>query len=425
MKTVTKRTVNPDTGQHYLIQMPGPEDVRQAILEMDFPQGGIKVKDAARILAETFSLSDEQTRARNSSNLNLFRHNVVSPQFKRLLEVGKLKQPGGPGTPYLLAESSSDLSDIELRETSLEYREASDVKTVERTTVDPDTGEECLIELPSTRVVKEALLDFDYPVGGIEIKDIAEALADQFELSDKEKKARGKYGLIWRRHVNVAANSLVNSEKLLGIKRGWFINPDQPDVETSDLDGDSPFSDGETPSPEAVIEQNYRDHLDRLKEDLLQEIMNNPPEFFEELVLDLLFKMGYCDSRADAEAIGRSGDGGIDGIINQDPLGLDAIYVQAKQWTDRKVRPSDIREFIGALTNTGALKGVFITTSKFTPAAQEAADEAAGPKIVIIEGKQLVPLMIDHDVGVSAGKSYQLKEVNMAYFTIDDTGEND
>ena len=123
--------------------------------------------------------------------------------------------------------------------------------------------------------------------------------------------------------------------------------------------------------------------------------------------------------------MGRSGDGGIDGIINQDPLGLDAIYVQAKRWAEGNVGRPDIQRFIGALINTGASKGVFITTSSFTDPAEKAANESAGPKIVLVDGKQLVQLMIDHNLGISLGSLYQLKEVEVAYFTIDDAGEDD
>ena len=420
MQTVDKKAVNPDTDQSYILTMPGPEPVRQAILEFEYPPDGIRVVVAAQRLAEIFQLSDEQKHAKNWSDLNVFRYDVVAPQFRRLLREGKLVQPEGPRTPYFLAESNSDSLGTELHEDSREYEGTSAVEMVERTTAMPDTGEEYQIKVPATPLVKEALLSYEYPASGIHIKDIAETLADQFDLSDEQRQARGKYGLVWQRHVNIAANSLVNSGQLLRIKIGWIIDPDQLDVETSDFDAESPFSDGETSSPEVVIEQNYRDHLDRLKEDLLQEIMNNPPEFFEELVLDLLFKMGYCDSRADAEAIGRSGDGGIDGIINQDPLGIDSIYVQAKRWADGKVRRPEIDKFSGALVREGAIKGVFIITSSFTGGAKTAANDGAGPKIVLVDGEQLVQLMVDHDVGISLGKSYQLKEVDMTYFTIED-----
>ena len=317
METVVKKAINPDTGYEYEVELPAPEVVRQSILELDYPDDGIRIVDATETLAGTFQLSDDQRGAKNRSNLNVFRYDVVAPQFKRLLEEGKLKQPRGPRTRYFLPEG-------------VEVPPA--VGMVERTSVNSDTGEEYQVTLPATRAVKQALLDFDYPASGIEIKDVAEALADQFALTDEQRNARGNYGLVWRRHVNIAANALVNSGQLLRIRIGWIINPEQPDVETSDADGDSPFSDDVTPAPEAIIEQKYREHRDRLKKELLQKIMDNPPDFFEELVLDLLVKMGYGGSRADAEAVGRSGDGGIDGVIKADPLGLNVIYVQAKRW---------------------------------------------------------------------------------------------
>ena len=424
MKTVTKRAVNPDTGQPYLIQMPGPEPVRQAILELEYPQDGIRVVVATQRLAEKFQLSDEQKHAKNKSDLNVFRYDVVAPQFKWLLRESKLVQPEGPKTPYFLAGSSLDSSGTELRENSREYEDPSAVETVERTAAKPKTGEEYQIKVPATHIVKRALLDYDYPISGIQIKNIAEALADQFGLSDEQGRARGKYGLVWQRHVNIAANSLVNSGQLLRVKVGWITEPDQPDIETSDSDAESPFSDGETSAPEAVIAQNYQDHLDKLREELLQKIMDNPPDFFEELVLDLIFKMGYCGSRADAEAVGRSGDGGIDGIIKEDKLGLDLIYVQAKR-EKKSITVDTVRDFTGALDSKGARKGIFITTSDFTQPSKDFVESVTSKRIILIDREQLVQLMIDHNLGISLGDFYQLKEVDMAYFTMDDAGEDD
>ena len=146
--------------------------------------------------------------------------------------------------------------------------------------MEPDTGKEYQIKLPATSVVKQALLNFDYPASGIRIKDVAEALADQFALTDEQRNARGYYGLVWRHHVNIVANALVNSGQLLRIKMGWIINSEQPDVEVLDSGVDILFSDGDIPSPEVVIEQNYQEHQDRLKKELLQKIMDNPPDFF-------------------------------------------------------------------------------------------------------------------------------------------------
>ena len=221
-----KRTaVNPDTGQHYIITLPEPEAVRQAILELDFPPDGIRVVHATERLAEKLQISDEDKRAKNRSDLNFFRYDVVAPQFKRLLREGKLEQPDGPRTPYFLAEPV-----VVFRETSDKFEWSS----VERTALNPDTGEEYQITLPATRVVKQALLNFDYSSSGIRITDIAEALADQFELTEEQRVAKGKYGLVWKRHVNIAANSLVNLGQLLRIRVGWINNPEYLDMKPSD-----------------------------------------------------------------------------------------------------------------------------------------------------------------------------------------------
>ena len=131
-------------------------------------------------------------------------------------------------------------------------------------------------------------------------------------------------------------------------------------------------------------------------------------------VIDLLIAMGYGGSREDAgEAVGRSGDGGIDGIINEDRLGLDVIYVQAKRW-EGNVGAPEIAGFAGALAGKGANKGIFITTSDFTKAAK--AYDASGFKIVLIDGHQLAELMIEHNVGVSIEKTYEIKRVDSDYF---------
>ena len=355
--------VNPDTRQHYTIDLPASEVVRQAILELEYPPDGIKVVNATERLAEKFQLSKEQKQAKNRSDLNVFRYSVVAPQFKRLLREGKLEQPDGPRTPYFLTE--------------IDPPDKPEWSLTERTALDPDTGEGYKIELPATNVVKQALLGFGYPPSGIHIRNVGDALADQFALTKEQREAKGKYGLVWQRHVNITSIGLVNSRQLLRIKRGWIANLEQPNIEPSKSD-DSSFSDGDTPSPEAVIARNYRKHRNKLKKELRQKIMDNPPEFFEELVLDLLVKMGYGRSREDAVAVGGPGDGGIDGIIIQDKLGLDAVYVQAKRWAEGTVGSPDIDKFIGALTRTGASKGVFITTSSFAKPAEAAANKDTG-----------------------------------------------
>jgi restriction system protein len=139
------------------------------------------------------------------------------------------------------------------------------------------------------------------------------------------------------------------------------------------------------------------------------------PAFFEELVIDLLVRMGYGGTRTEAaRAIGRTGDGGIDGVIDEDHLGLDSIYVQAKRWEGSVGRP-EIQKFAGALQGQRATKGIFITTSTFTGEAVEYA-QRIGTRIVLIDGRRLAALMFEHDVGVSPKRAYTVKDIDGDYF---------
>jgi restriction system protein len=139
------------------------------------------------------------------------------------------------------------------------------------------------------------------------------------------------------------------------------------------------------------------------------------PTFFERLVVEVIVKMGYGGTRQDAgKAVGKSGDGGIDGIIKEDKLGLDAIYIQAKRWDNTVGRP-EIQKFVGALTGQRAKKGLFITTSEFSADAEDYVSRIDA-KVVLIDGEILAQLMIDHNVGVSTVNTYELKKVDSDYF---------
>lgn len=176
----------------------------------------------------------------------------------------------------------------------------------------------------------------------------------------------------------------------------------------------TPVEDNLAQTAEESIEANYQQIQGELAADLIQRIQDNSPDFFEELVIDLLVAMGYGGSHEDAEAVGRSGDGGIDGIINEDRLGLDVIYVQAKRWENNVGEPP-IRDFVGALAGKGARKGIFITTSDFRNNARNYV-KTVDYKIVLIDGHQLAQFMIDYNVGVSVVKSYEIKRVDSDYF---------
>jgi restriction system protein len=169
-------------------------------------------------------------------------------------------------------------------------------------------------------------------------------------------------------------------------------------------------------TPKEILERAYQTLRGALGDEILEKVRQAPPIFFEELVVELLLKMGYGGSRKDAgSAIGRVGDGGIDGIIKEDKLGLDVIYIQAKRWAGTVGRP-EIQAFVGSLEGHRANKGVFITTSHFSPDAKDYVSRI-GKKIVLIDGEQLSEMMMDHDVGVTTEDSYVVKKIDSDYFS--------
>jgi restriction system protein len=168
-------------------------------------------------------------------------------------------------------------------------------------------------------------------------------------------------------------------------------------------------------TPEEALENAYSQLRSTLEAELLDAVKAGTPAFFEELVIDLLVRMGYGGSRPEAaRAVGKTGDGGIDGVIDEDRLGLDVIYVQAKRWKDPVGRP-EIQKFAGALQGQRAKKGIFITTSRFSPDAEEYASRIDS-RIVLIDGARLAGLMFDFEVGVSARNTYTVKQMDSDYF---------
>lgn len=168
-------------------------------------------------------------------------------------------------------------------------------------------------------------------------------------------------------------------------------------------------------TPEETLDYSYQQIRENLSQEILVAIKEASPEFFEKLSVELLVKLGYGGTLTDAgKAIGKSGDEGIDGIIKEDKLGLDVIYIQAKRWEGVVGRP-EIQGFVGALVAKRANKGVFITTSSFTHDAKTYV-ESIPQKVVLIDGEMLAQLMIDHDIGVSKIVGYDLKMIDSDYF---------
>ncbi len=168
-------------------------------------------------------------------------------------------------------------------------------------------------------------------------------------------------------------------------------------------------------TPKEVLENAHQQLQKALAEEILEKIKQCPPDFFESLVVDLIVTMGYGGSSKEAgQALRKSRDEGIDGIIKEDRLGLDIIYLQAKRWENVVGRP-EIQKFAGALHGQRARKGIFITTSDFTKDAVEYVSRIE-TKIILLNGKRLTELMIEHNVGVSPVEKYEVKKIDSDYF---------
>lgn len=287
--------------------------------------------------------------------------------------------------------------------------------------------------LPLLQVVKDGR---DYTLKAVEIE-----VGQQFALTDEEMRAllpSGGAPLFYNR-LAWAKTHLKKAGLVAQSKRGIFYitaagkelldsPPGRIDMaylqrypgyaRTSNAAVENPVdavSGTAEATPDEIMEAAHARSLAALADEVLDRVKSCPPEFFERLVVHLLIQMGYGGSKAEAgRAVGKSGDGGIDGIINEDRLGLDAIYLQAKRWEGVVGRP-EIMRFVGALAGQRATKGVFITTSWFT---QEAKDYAASSqyKVVLIDGARLSDLMIEHNLGVSVVASYHLKRVDSDFF---------
>jgi restriction system protein len=181
-------------------------------------------------------------------------------------------------------------------------------------------------------------------------------------------------------------------------------------------DGDAAVSSDTT--PEESLESTFQSIRAAVEEELLDRVLAAPPAFFEQLVIELLMKMGYGGGNPGeaGRRVGRSGDDGIDGVIDEDRLGLDAVYIQAKRWArDHPVRRPDLQAFAGSLEGQRASKGVFITTSRFTADATEYVDRITR-RIRLIDGQTLARLMYDHGVGTRPVRTYELRRVDTGYF---------
>jgi restriction system protein len=169
-------------------------------------------------------------------------------------------------------------------------------------------------------------------------------------------------------------------------------------------------------TPEEQIDAAYQAMQSALRADLLERIIQNSPAFFERLIVELLVAMGYGGSYRDAaRQLGRTGDGGVDGVVNEDPLGLDRVYVQAKRYSGNSVGRPDVQAFLGSLVGLGASKGVFVTTSSFSTQARDFARHLP-QRVILIDGEQLTELMVEHGVGVRTSRAISFKRLDEDFF---------
>lgn len=277
------------------------------------------------------------------------------------------------------------------------------------------------------------------------LREIIEHLANIFELTDEERKELLPSGqqTVFDNRVGWARTYLKKALLIEATKRGYFqitergvelLKENPTHIDNAFLRRYSEFNEfknarkdysdnGEASTddlmdektPEETLEYSYQKIRRDLATDLLSKVKSCSSRFFENLVVELLVAMGYGGSKKDAgQAVGKSGDGGIDGIIKEDKLGLDVIYIQAKKWEGSVGRP-EIQKFVGALQGHRARKGVFITSSHFTRDAIDYVTKIES-KIVLVDGEQLANLMIDYNLGVSKITAYEVKKIDSDYF---------
>jgi len=297
--------------------------------------------------------------------------------------------------------------------------------------------------VPDFQSIMLPLLKFASDKRDHHIKEARDYLASYFDISDDDRRKLLPSGkqTAFQNRVGWARTYLKQAGLLEDVGRGIFKitergldvlgeNPEKIDMELLEkFDEYQEFKhrreepgdktpdavDASDKTPEEAMFQAYQTMRQELASELLSSVKQCSPEFFEKMVVELLVGMGYGGSLKDAgEAVGRSGDGGIDGVIKEDRLGLDTIYIQSKRWEGTVSRP-EVQKFAGALIGRQARKGIFITTSDFSSKAKEYVVKIEST-IILIDGEQMAQLMIDSGVGVSISETYDIKKIDTDYF---------
>lgn len=304
--------------------------------------------------------------------------------------------------------------------------------------------------IPSYQAFMRPFLEVVHAAGGSEVKlrDVINQLAERFELSEEEIEKRlpsGKQTVLDNR-IGWARTYLTKAGLLEVTRRAHFVLTERGKKAISDpsTDIDNHYlkqfdefiafkdpkngpsesataigNDTDETTPDEVLRAAYKQINEALASDILSRTRKVTPAFFEQLLIDLLLAMGYGDSgEGMAHTLGKSGDNGVDGVINQDPLGVDQIYIQAKRYADgNNVGAGEVRDFFGALNLKKAQKGIFITTSGFTASAIQTAKEL-GMRIVLINGKELAKLMLRYNIGSRDEQVLYIKRIDEEFFEV-------
>lgn len=296
--------------------------------------------------------------------------------------------------------------------------------------------------IPDYQTIMLPLLKFVADQKEHSVHEAVKFLTNEFNLSDDDRKEMLPSGQqeVFLNRVGWARTYMKKAGLLDSPKRGIFVitergkkvlasNPSKIDnkllthyeefkefkKKKRKVEEETEVIEFQDKTPEEAFETAYENLRTELLSDILEHLKKSDPTLFEKIVIEVLVKMGYGGSLRDAgKAIGKSGDEGIDGIIKEDRLGLDIIYVQAKRWEATVGRP-EIQKFAGALQGQRAKKGIFITTSNFSKDAIDFASKIES-KIILIDGDQLAEYMIDFNVGVTTTSKYELKKIDLDYF---------
>lgn len=272
--------------------------------------------------------------------------------------------------------------------------------------------------IPDTPTIKQALLTALADGQQHRMSDVVPALEQALALTTEDTSARyassGELkfpNMVWWARYYLKQEGLLDSPK-----RGVVQITPQGKAVLNAGHSLAPPNQQQQQDPQEALETVMAQLNERLCADVLERVKQMPPQHFERLVVDVLLAMGYGFDKSSGRVTPYSRDGGVDGLVHEDKLGLSSIYIQAKRYTDTSVGRPEVEQFLGVLMKKGASKGVFITSASFTRDARAHAANPAGPKLALIDGDQLARLMVEHGVGVSTVKTLAIQHVDSDYF---------